>query len=235
MEIGGGSARGYLRGNSFQHRRGRVVAAALTRAKRIEKLEGIFAERKHAPKGSRFAVSWPTFLARGTGMAKGEEYFSYKLSRRNCRTTSGEQNANATPRRERGGWCVMSGGGGGSRKNAKLLSPPRKPKSEARSGSRSGRSLLSRHRPKKLDASSFHSDKMGNRSRIWSFDGKGGGKFRNREKGYCGATGQASLIERRRSWNNLRKQLRAVTEQRPVWKGRENHFWIDRVLTSYEA
>lgn len=109
MEIGGGSARGYLRGNSFQHRRGRVVAAALTRAKRIEKLEGIFAERKHAPKGSRFAVSWPTFLARGTGMAKGEEYFSYKLSRRNCRTTSGEQNANTTPRRERGGWCVMHG------------------------------------------------------------------------------------------------------------------------------
>lgn len=159
----------------------------------------------------------------------------------NCRAgiagrQSAEQNANTTPRRERGGWCyARSGGGGGSRKNAKLLSPPRKPKSEARSGSRSGRSLLSRHRPKKLDASSFHSDKMANRSRISSFDGKGGGKFRNREKGYCGATGQASLIERRRSWNNLRKQLRAVTEQRPVWKGRENHFWIDRVLTSYEA
>lgn len=188
--------------------------------------------RRKVP-GSRFLGRH--FSREGRGWRKVKNTF-----RINCRAgiagrQSGEQNANATPRRERGGWCVMSGGGGGSRKNAKLLSPPRKPKSEARSGSRSGRSLLSRHRPKKLDASSFHSDKMGNRSRIWSFDGKGGGKFRNREKGYCGATGQASLIERRRSWNNLRKQLRAVTEQRPVWKGRENHFWIDRVLTSYEA
>lgn len=82
-------------------------------------------------------------------MEKVENTFRINCRCRNCtgeRTKRGEQNANTnTPRgKHHHRYIRPNGGGGASRKNANLLPP--------RTLCRSARSLLSRHRPKKLES-----------------------------------------------------------------------------------